>query len=53
MYHLVLQNGPNRTLKRPVSQAKTGCFATPFGMYLQPLDNQPLAKAYQPMAIFE
>lgn len=53
MYHLALQNGPNRTLKRPVSQAKTGRFAMPFDMYLQPLDNQPFAKMHLAMAVFE
>ncbi len=53
MYHLALQNGPNRAPKRSVSQAKTVCFATPFGMYLQPHDNQPFAKIHLATAVFE
>lgn len=53
MYHLALQNGPFRTLKRPVSRAKTGYFATPFSMYLQPHDNQPFAKIHLATAVFE
>ncbi len=32
-YHLGFPNGPFQLAKRPVSRPKTGCFATPNGMY--------------------